>query len=38
MTVSLTIEASQPSGETYRMALSCKMHIALWLAVLTRLL
>lgn len=37
MLVSLTIEASQPGGTTYRLALSCKMHVASWLAVLSRL-
>ena len=37
MTVSLTIEASQPCGATFRLALSCKLHVASWLAVFLRL-
>jgi hypothetical protein len=36
--VFLTIEASQPNGATYRLAIGCNMHqLALWLASIGRL-
>lgn len=37
MTVFVAIEASQPNGATYRLAMGWNIHLASWLAVLSRL-
>lgn len=37
MTVSLTLEASQPCGKTYRLGLGCNLHLASMIALLLRL-
>jgi hypothetical protein len=37
MTVSLTLEASQPCGRTFRLGFGCNMHLASWIALLVRL-
>lgn len=38
MTVLLTLEASQPSGKTFRLGLGCNLHLASMIALLSRLL
>jgi hypothetical protein len=37
MTVLLTLEASQPSGRTFRLGLGCNLHLASMIALLSRL-
>ena len=37
MSILFLIEASQPNGATYRLAIGCKLHPATWIAALMRL-
>jgi hypothetical protein len=37
MTVLLTLEASQPSGKTFRLGIGCNLHLASMIALLSRL-
>ena len=38
MTVSFTLEASQPCGKMFRHGLRCSMHLASMIALITRLI
>jgi hypothetical protein len=37
MMVLLTLEASQPSGKTFRLGIGCNLHLASMIALLSRL-